>query len=171
MRGDLDRDGKVEIDKTDLQILAAKSIDPTASTRDIARTTGISKSTVAGRLKRLEDSPAIQECRQALMGLLPAARQVYQDTLGAHADPTLRLSAARDVLKGMGVFVERNQNEQHILPATAEQFVNAFDRLTTAEQDMLIRALNAQCGDGETVAADPDGGVVDGPEPSPDPQG
>lgn len=119
---------------TQAKILAAKGDDPDASQRDIVRATGLAKSTVAANLKRIEESEPVQIVRRGFIALLPQAKTVYVDTLKPDVCPhcnnspnaTLRLAAARDVCKGLGIFKDHSKSEQSSIPVTPEQLAEAI---------------------------------------------
>jgi len=121
------------ITATGAKILKAKGDNPEASQRDIARETGIPKSTVAGHLKRIEESEPIQSIRRGIIALLPDAKGVYSETLTIKTCPhcnsgpngALRLTAARDVFKGLGIFKDHSKSDVSSIPVTPEQLVEA----------------------------------------------
>lgn len=165
----------IKLDRKDMQILAAKASNPDSSQQDIADATGIPRSTVGDRLRKFSESEVVQQAREGLCRLLPAALNVYTEVvepskdkfgIAKPVDPNLRVTVATNILRGTGAHVEKKREERSDVPATAEGLFDAIGRLSTYE----LRRFNALCRGDDPDAEAPDT-LVDGTEPSQDASG
>ena len=106
MRDKRDKEDKPKLDALDLQIIAVRKDNPRATIREIADKTDIPKSTVWQRLCKIGESDWIIDARNEALALLPAAIAVYALSLGEKEN---RLSAARDLLNGLGILRKRHE--------------------------------------------------------------
>jgi DNA-binding MarR family transcriptional regulator len=173
------RADKAFIDAGTAKIIAAKGDEPDASERDVARITGLPKSTVHDKLKRLEESEPIQAIRRGIITLLPQAKKVYTQTLADGPCPhcnggpngALRLTAARDVFKGVGIFKDHSKSENTSVPVTPDQLVDAVFALDDdqyAEFTSIFAERIRELRDSvDTAQADP-ASTVAGEDSTPD---
>lgn len=162
---------KIEVDLLTAQILGVKYANPSWSNQKVGQELGISKETVRQRLIRFEESDAVKDAIARVGGLIPKAYRVYEDILdGDDGDASERLSAARDVMRGTGVFIEKSEQARRNIATSPADVFNAMQQWTDAEHDQFRELwIGSESGDNES--AQTDAGVVAGSEPSPDASG
>lgn len=124
------------VDSKNDEILEVKALAPDATLEEIGQAVGLSPSAVSKRLKSiriaLRETDEIKISIDQLRGLVPLCVAVYARKLaGGDKD------VARDILKTHGILIDRTENVNRNIPATAEDIHAAIQALGTKEHDRL----------------------------------
>lgn len=157
-----------DLDDLDLEIIAALEVDPKTPCRIIAERTGKGITTIWDRIQRIRKSDWVEQMRDDLKSLGGLSLEAVGGGL-QFGMPNERASVAMRLLSGLGVLTDKHENVNRNIPATANEFLDSFERMSTEDQDRVIAGLATRSdADGKGGAGQSDSSVVAGNSPSPD---
>jgi len=141
--------GSQKVGLTPIKVMAGTALMGGAASVDVAKTFGVSKATVNKWRNEyneyLMNSPEFQNHSVRILGLIDKAIDIYKMYLTGNtswASGAPDLSAARDVLKYVGHFIDRTE----VHHTHEKTFVAMTDEELLAESNKLQEAIRAKRG-------------------------